>query len=125
MIVVAMPASLTIFCVIVANELPDFDADKAVNKRNLIVRLGLKRGAVVYSAAMALVYPFMIASVLVGISPLVAVVGLPVLLLCGSAIILTLKSGYAKREVQLKISGLTLVANLLSSLLFIPVVFLW
>jgi 1,4-dihydroxy-2-naphthoate octaprenyltransferase len=125
MVVIAMPASLTIFSVIAANEFPDYDADKAVNKRNLIVRLGTKRGALVYAAAMTLAYPFMVASVFVGISPWIAVVGSPVLLLCAYAIILTLKGGYAVREQQLRISGVTLVANLLSALLFIPVVLVW
>jgi 1,4-dihydroxy-2-naphthoate octaprenyltransferase len=125
MILVAMPASLSIFCVIVANEFPDYDADKAVNKKNLIVRLGLKRGSMVYVAAMVLIYPMMVASVLVGISYWIAVMGLPVLILSVIAVVQTLRGGYAVPKSQMKISGTTLFANLLSSLLFIPVVLLW
>ena len=125
MVVIAMPASLTIFCVIVANEFPDHDADKAVNKRNLVVRLGLRRGAQLYAVAMGLTYPFMLASWAVGISPWIAVIGLPVLLLCAYAINVAMKGGYAIREQQMRISSATLVANLLSSLLFIPAVLVW
>lgn len=125
MILVAMPASLSIFCVIVANEFPDYDADKVVNKKNLIVRLGLKRGSMVYVAAMVLIYPMMVASVLVGISYWIAVMGLPVLILSVIAVVQTLRGGYAAPESQMKISGATLFVNLLSSLLFIPVVLLW
>lgn len=124
-VLIAIPASLTVFAVIVANEFPDYEADKAVRKLNLMVRLGPERGSVVYIMAVALTYPAMLASVLVGVSPLIAVAGLPVLLFCSFAIKETLNGGYAKAESQMKISGATLFANLLSSLLFIPVVLMW
>ena len=125
MILVAIPASLTVFGVIVANEFPDYEADKAVNKLNIMVRLGLRRGSFVFVAAMALTYPLMLMSVLVGVSPMIAVVALPVLLFCAIAIRETIRGGYEKAESQMKISGATLFANLLSSLLFIPVVLIW
>ena len=125
MVLVAIPASLTIFCVIVANEFPDIEADRAVNKRTLVVRFGLRKASAMYAIAMALAYPFMVASVLVGISPFIAVAGLPVLLLSILAILQTRNEGYAKHESQSKIAVYTLLANLLSSTLFIPVVFLW
>ncbi len=125
MIVVAIPASLSIFCVIVANEFPDIEADKAVDKKNLIVRLGLRRGALMYAAVMALVYPTMLLSILVGISPWIAVIGSPVALLSAFAVKETLRGGYGRAESQMKISGATLLANLLSSLLFVPVVAIW
>jgi 1,4-dihydroxy-2-naphthoate octaprenyltransferase len=117
---IGMPAALTIFGVIAANEFPDYEADKAVNKRNIVVRLGVKSGSVVYVIAMALAYPFLLSSMLVGVSWTIALTGLPVLLFSGVAILLTLKGGYADRQTQIKISGLTLLANLAASLMFIP-----
>ena len=125
MILVAIPASLSVFCVIVANEFPDYDADKAVSKMNLVVRLGVKKGSKVYVVAMLLIYPMMVASILVGISVWIAVVSLPVLLLSVVAVVQTLRGGYAVPKSQMTISGATLFVNLLSSLLFIPVVLLW
>ncbi len=125
MVLVATPASLSVFCVIVANEFPDYEADKIMNKRNLIVRLGLKRGSMVYIAAMVLIYPMMVASVLVGISYWIVVIGLPVLMLSVIGVVETLRGGYALPRSQMKISGATLFVNQLSSLLFIPVVLLW
>ncbi|MCU0852114.1 MAG: prenyltransferase [Thermoplasmata archaeon] len=125
MVLVAIPASLTIFCVIVVNEFPDIDADRAVCKKNLVVRLGLKKASVMYAAAMAAAYPFMLATVLVGMSPFIALVGLPVLILCALAILELRNEGYAKHDPQSKMAAYTLLANLLSSTLFIPVVFLW
>lgn len=125
MLAVALPASISIFCVIVANEFPDIEADRAVGKRNLVVRLGLSRAAKMYAAAMASVYPAMLLTILVGVSPWIALFGLPVALLCALAIRETLKGGYADPESQTVISGITLLANLLSSLLFIPVFAIW
>ena len=124
MILIGMPAALTIFCVIVANEFPDYEADKAVNKRNIIVRLGLDKGSKVYVAAMVSTYPFMVSSIMVGVSPLIVLTGLPVLLLCVGTVYLTLKGGYVDRQRQIKISALTLLANLTSCLLFIPAFYL-
>jgi len=125
MLLVGLPASMTIFLVILANEFPDYEADKAVNKRNLIVRLGPARGSVVYAVVMLLVYPAMLATIVAGISPWIAVAGFPVLALTIAATALTLKGGYSQPSAQMKISGMTLLANLLSSLMFIPVVLIW
>jgi len=125
MLVIALPASFSIFCVIVANEFSDIDADRAVNKKSLVVRFGLDSGAKIYAVAMGAVYPLMLCSMLVGVSPMIALFGLPVLLLCAAAVGSTLKGGYKVRELQKKISGMTLIANLLSSLLFIPVMIIW
>jgi len=45
---VAVPIAATIFNVILLNEFPDYEADRAVAKTNLLVRLGLTAGAFVY-----------------------------------------------------------------------------
>jgi hypothetical protein len=74
---------------------------------------------------MLLVYPAMLATVAVGISPWIAVAGSPVLALAIAATAMTLKGGYSHPSAQTKISGITLLANLLSSLMFIPVVLIW
>ena len=125
MLLVGLPASMTIFLVILANEFPDYEADKAVNKRNLIVRLGPQKGALLYAGVMMSVYPAMLAAIAVNISSWIAVAGLPVLALTIAATAMTLKGGYTQPSAQMKISGITLLANLLSSLMFIPVVLIW
>ena len=47
----AVPIGLTIFNVILLNEYPDYEADMAAGKTNMLVRLGRKHGAYVYSIA--------------------------------------------------------------------------
>jgi 1,4-dihydroxy-2-naphthoate octaprenyltransferase len=125
LLLVAMPASMTIFCVIVANEFPDIQADRAVNKLNLIVRLGLRRGSVMFSVVMLLTYPVMASSILVGVDWTIIAYGLPVLLLTVYAALLTMRGGYDQGPQQIKISGATLLANLLSSLMFVPAAVGW
>jgi len=125
MVAVGVPASITIFCVIVANEFPDYDADKAVDKRNLVVRLGLKRASIMYAIAMLLVYPSMLATMLVHPEPNVIFAGIPVLILTLAAAFESLKGGYLMADSQTRISGITLLANLISSAAFILVFWTW
>jgi 1,4-dihydroxy-2-naphthoate octaprenyltransferase len=125
MVAIGVPASMTIFCVIVANEFPDIEADKVMNKKNLVVRLGLKRASKMYVVAMLLVYPAMLATMLVVPGPMVIIAGVPVLVLTLAAAALTLKGGYLEARSQTKISGITLISNLLSSIVFIAVFMDW
>lgn len=125
MVLVGVPASITIFCVIVANEFPDYEADKAVNKRNLVVRFGLKKASIMFAVAMILVYPSMLATMLIHSEPYVIFAGIPVLVLTLAAAAETLKGGYLEPGPQTRISAMTLLANLLSSTTFIAVFWDW
>lgn len=125
MALIALPASMTIFGVIVANEFPDHDADKAVDKLNLVVRLGLPGAARMFAGVMLLVYPVMLLSIAVGVSWTIALFGLPVLVFSSYAAVTTLRGGYTDHANQMKISGTTLLANLLSSLTFILAAVHW
>jgi 1,4-dihydroxy-2-naphthoate octaprenyltransferase len=124
MLLIGIPASLTVFGLITVNELPDIEADRTVNKRTLVVRFGLKRGAAMYVAAMVLAYPFMIASILVGVNGSIAIYGLPVLLLSIVIAVVAVRGGYAEHRGQEMMGGLTILANMLSSLMFIAAAYL-
>lgn len=47
--------AILVFLIIFANEFPDYQADKAVNKRTLVVTLGIKKAASLYQLALVLV----------------------------------------------------------------------
>ncbi|HQP34681.1 MAG TPA: prenyltransferase [Polyangiaceae bacterium] len=49
---VTLPVALTVFNIILINEFPDYEADREAGKRNLLVRIGKRAGAVVYALAM-------------------------------------------------------------------------
>ena len=124
MLLVGVPASLTVFGIIMVNELPDIEADRTINKRTLVVRFGLKRGAAIYVGAMVLAYPFMVASILVGTDVSIAFYGLPVLVLSLIIAAIAARGGYADRHQQEVMGGLTILANMLSSLMFIAAAYL-
>jgi len=118
-LMISLPASSSIIGVILANELSDFEADKIVGKKNIVVRAGLKNGAAIYAASMAVLYPLMVLSIISGVNQMIILIGIPVLIFSLVPILLLRNGGYSDRGKQMKISGLTLIANLLSSLLFI------
>ena len=43
-----LPIGLSIFNVILLNEFPDYEADKAAGKKNLLYRIGKQKGMFVY-----------------------------------------------------------------------------
>lgn len=63
---VSLPIAATIFSVILLNEYPDYPADRATGKRNLLVRLGPRRGARLFAVAHALGWLGTAGSVLAG-----------------------------------------------------------
>ena len=67
------PLGFLITAIIWINEFPDYQPDKASEKRNLVVRLGLAPSRWIYAVLMLLPFPFLLF--------LVAFQGLPALLL--------------------------------------------
>ncbi len=60
----ALIVAILVFLIILANEFPDFNADKAVDKKTLVVISGIKKAAVFYKASLvvlcvlAIIYSF-------------------------------------------------------------------
>jgi 1,4-dihydroxy-2-naphthoate octaprenyltransferase len=65
-----VPVGFLIMGVLILNEFPDVEADRAVNKRNWIVRAGeVTRGVWIYLAVISLAYFTLIAGVFWGVFP--------------------------------------------------------
>ena len=58
------------FAIILMNEVPDFNADRKVNKNNLVVRLGIKKALVLHKIVMLLAFSSIITSVILGHMPI-------------------------------------------------------
>jgi 1,4-dihydroxy-2-naphthoate octaprenyltransferase len=71
-----LPSALLIALVLYINQFPDLRADAATGKRNLVVRLGPGRGRLGYWAMVAGAYLILLAGVLVGPLPALALVGM-------------------------------------------------
>jgi 1,4-dihydroxy-2-naphthoate octaprenyltransferase len=70
-------AALFIFALVLVNELPDYYQDLLVDKRNLVVRLGRRRAALLYGAALALAYAAVVTGLLLRAIPPAAALFLP------------------------------------------------
>jgi 1,4-dihydroxy-2-naphthoate octaprenyltransferase len=75
----SIPMGLLVFLILLINEIPDYTADKASNKKTLAVRLGRKGAAFLYVAVLGFVYIYItgIAVVLRTPVPLTSLFTLP------------------------------------------------
>jgi 1,4-dihydroxy-2-naphthoate octaprenyltransferase len=78
-VVVSLPLAVLIVALLVVNQIPDYEADMAVRKRNWVVRLGRQRGSVLYAVLMSAWIPALFSAVWLGYAPgtmLVALAGI-------------------------------------------------
>jgi 1,4-dihydroxy-2-naphthoate octaprenyltransferase len=76
----SVPVAILILLVLFINEFPDYEADKAVGKRTLVVSLGPRAAVGVYQGLLSLTYVFIVAMVVARVFPpitLVILVTLP------------------------------------------------
>ncbi len=79
-IVVSLPVAFLNTAALYIFEFPDYEADSAVGKKNLVVRLGRKNAVYLFIALSALAYLSILAGILTGLLPLasaLAVIALP------------------------------------------------
>jgi 1,4-dihydroxy-2-naphthoate octaprenyltransferase len=81
-IAAGIPATLMTFNLLLLNEFPDEEADRAGGRRNLVILLGRRPAALVYAAAALLTPASIVAAVALSVLPLVSLAAvLPSLLL--------------------------------------------
>lgn len=73
--IASIPVSLLIVAVLYINEFPDYDADKAVGKNTLVVRMGREKAAYGYIALIIGVYSSILLGILAGILPPITLIG--------------------------------------------------
>ena len=115
----AIPIGLTVFNVILLNEFPDYEADKLTGKRNLLNRLGKKKGMFIYVTLSMLASLAMLASPLSGIPFKVIYFYLPILLISLFIAVMMLRGKYENRKILEILCGLNIAVNLGTSLSFI------
>ena len=72
----ALPGATSVFLVILINEIPDINSDRIAGKRNLAVRLGREKTAILYSVVLILCYLNIIAIVFFGVPTITAFLSL-------------------------------------------------
>ena len=117
----AIPIGLTIFNVILLNEFPDYAADKATDKKNLLNRLGKKNGNILYITFSLLASATMLASPFRGIPFKVVYFYLPILIISLFIIVMMLRGKYEDKKMMEMLCALNIAVNLGTSLAYILV----
>ncbi|MBU0494439.1 MAG: prenyltransferase [Chloroflexi bacterium] len=115
----SIPIGLTIFNVILLNEFPDHLADAQAGKRNLTVRLGPERAALVYGFAGVGAWAGMLVSLTLGVPLLAGLLYLPVLALSVVLVTLVVRGGWRDRGTLERLCGATILVNLGTTAVYI------
>jgi 1,4-dihydroxy-2-naphthoate octaprenyltransferase len=116
---VSIPIAATIFTVILLNEYPDYEADRATGKRNLLVRLGPERSARVFAAAHALGWLGMLGSVVAGVPARTLLFYAPIFFLSAGLVAVVLRGVYHHPRRLEAACGLNIAVNLGTTLAYI------
>jgi 1,4-dihydroxy-2-naphthoate octaprenyltransferase len=115
----AIPIGLTIFNVIFLNEYPDYEADKATGKKNLLNRMGKNNGKVLYVTSSLLASVAMLASPFWGIPFKVIYFYLPILIISLFIIVMILRGRHEDKKMMEILCALNIAVNLGTSLAYI------
>jgi 1,4-dihydroxy-2-naphthoate octaprenyltransferase len=84
-VIVSIPIGLLVAAVLYINQFPDFEADRAVKKDNLVVRLGLKRALPLYYLLLGTAYLVVVAGIRFQVLPTAAIAVFLTVPLAGAA----------------------------------------
>ncbi|KQC11629.1 MAG: hypothetical protein APR62_09400 [Smithella sp. SDB] len=115
----AIPIGLTIFNVIFLNEYPDYEADKATGKKNLLCRIDKENGKFLYTTFSLLASVTVFASPFWGIPFKIVYFYLPVLIISLYIVVMMLHGQYEDKKILEKLCGLNIAVNLGTSLVYI------
>lgn len=115
----SIPIGLTIFNVILLNEFPDYAADKATSKKNLLYRIGKKNGISLYILFSLLASAAMLASPFWGIPFRVIYFYLPVFIISLFIVVMAGRGKHKDKQTLEKLCGLNIAVNLGTSLSYI------
>jgi 1,4-dihydroxy-2-naphthoate octaprenyltransferase len=98
-ILISLPQGFLIMLILFINEFPDYEADKEVNKKHLVVRLGRKKSSYLYVLFIAATYLAVLIPVAFRIFPLFLLIILINLPLAVKAILVVLKKYDSEKEI--------------------------
>lgn len=112
----SLPIGILITLVLLINEFPDYDADKAVGKRTLVVSLGKERAVWLYGSLLVLAYAFIVLMVLLGVFPTLCLAALLTLPIAHKALV-TLRRFYDSPTELLPANAATIALHFLLGIL--------
>jgi 1,4-dihydroxy-2-naphthoate polyprenyltransferase len=109
---ISIPIGLSIFNVIFLNEFPDYEADRIVNKRNLLVRIGKGKGVLLYIALSFLMWASMLYTLVIGVDWKALYIFIPVLFLSLYIIFMLLRKKHEDPRMLERLCGMNIAVNL-------------
>lgn len=109
---ISLPIACTIFSVILMNEFPDYEADRACNKRNLVVRLGRPNAGVLYGVLAILSWILLFLSTFEGVPRIFILFILPFLVLSVILAVLVMRGGWVEPPRLQQLCGGTILVNI-------------
>ncbi|MBW2999615.1 1,4-dihydroxy-2-naphthoate octaprenyltransferase [Candidatus Woesearchaeota archaeon] len=112
----SIPVAVLIGLVLFINEFPDYDADKKVGKKTIVVIMGKENSMKVYFSLVIFAYLFIAITVILKQFPLWALISLLTLPLAAKALIVA-KNNYKKIKELMPANGMTIMMHLFTGLL--------
>ncbi len=109
---ISIPIGLSIFNVILLNEFSDYFADMAVGKRNLLVRIGKKRGARLYILTAILSWISLFFSLTRGVDGKAFYIFIPVILVSAYLVVMIMRKKYEDGRILERLCGINIAINL-------------
>ena len=116
---ISLPIVLTIFNVILLNEFPDYEADKAVGKRNLLVRLGPERSLILFTVVSVAAWLTMGMAISGGVPGKALHVYIPVFFISLLILFFVLRNWHRKPDTLEILCGMNIAVNLGTTCTFI------
>lgn len=108
----AIPVGLSIFNVILLNEFPDYEADRKAEKKNILVRFGVKKGSHIYAYASSASWIFYIVSLYRGVPKQALLFYMPVFFVSVIIVTMVLAGRWQNRLVLERLCGMNILVNL-------------
>ena len=117
--IAAVPVGLSIFNVILLNEFPDYDADRASGKRNLLVRVGPRIAAGIYVGVCAASIASTISFLILGWPPFALLLYAPILVVAGVVVGGVWRGGWRDPHRLERLCAGNLIVNLATTAVFL------
>jgi 1,4-dihydroxy-2-naphthoate octaprenyltransferase len=116
---ISIPIALSIFNVILINEFPDYSADGQAGKRNIAVRVGKEKSAIIYICSAVFMWVFFGLSIFNGAPLMTVYFGILFFLITVFIIYSLIKKAYLDHKKLEMLCGMTLVINIGVTLAYI------
>jgi 1,4-dihydroxy-2-naphthoate octaprenyltransferase len=115
----ALPIGLSIFNVILLNEYPDYEADRAAKKKNLLVRMGRNKSAILFAVTSIGIWITILLSRYLGVPPKIFLFYIPVFFISFILVSSMVRGEWRNRSKLEKLCAGNLLVNLGTTVAYI------